>query len=154
MLNNALVAYLHYLSFGAILAALTVEHLTFKPELSLREAWRILIADAVYGLAAIAILATGVLRLIYFGKGPEFYTDNPIFWAKIVVFFVVGSLSLYPTLTFLLWLRELRQGETPKFGAAKATAIRWIVRLELAGFAAIPLLAALMARGIGLPAAG
>ncbi len=150
MISSALVAYIHYLSFGVIFAALTIEHLTFKPDLSLREAWRILIADGLYGLAAIAVLVTGVLRVMYFGQGPTFYSHNPIFWAKIAVFFVVGSLSLYPTLTFLFWLRGLRQGETPKLGATKASAIIWIVRLELAGFATIPLLATLMARGVGL----
>jgi putative membrane protein len=35
---------------------------------------------------------------------------------------------------------------------ALATRLGWIINVELVGFAAIPLLATLMARGVGLPA--
>ena len=34
---------------------------------------------------------------------------------------------------------------------ALATRLRWILNIELVGFAAIPFLATLMARGVGLP---
>ncbi len=150
MWESAIVAYLHYLSFGLVLASLIVERQTVKSELALRESWVILVADAVYGIAATALLATGVLRLLYFGKGTEFYTENPIFWAKIIVFFAVASISLYPTVSYLLWIGKLRRNIPPKLNPWRVKLIHWIINIELVGFGSIPLLASLMARGIGL----
>ncbi len=150
MWDSAIVAYIHYLSFGIVLASLIVERQTFKSELSIREGWVMLIADGIYGTAATALLATGVLRLLYFGKGTEFYTQNPVFWAKIAVFFAVATLSLYPTISYLLWLGKLRQNCPPKLTPFRTNLIKWMINVELVGFSSIPLLASMMARGIGL----
>jgi putative membrane protein len=54
--------------------------------------------------------------------------------------------------TYILWAIPLRKGELPKVSEALATRLGWIVNIELAGFAIVPLLATLMARGVGLPA--
>ena len=45
------------------------------------------------------------------------------------------------------------QGELPQVSEALASRLRWIINIELVGFASIPVLATLMARGVGLPAA-
>jgi putative membrane protein len=66
------------------------------------------------------------------------------------VFLTVGTLSLYPTVTYITWAIPLRKGELPKVSEALARRLAWILNIELAGFAAIPLLASLMARGVGL----
>lgn len=150
MWESAIIAYLHYLSFGVVLASLIVERQTVKSELSIREGWVILIADGIYGIAATTILATGVLRLLYFGKGTEFYTENPVFWAKIAVFFTVATISLYPTISYLFWLGKLRQNVPPKLTPWRTQVINWIINVELLGFSTIPFLASMMARGIGL----
>ena len=150
MWESAIAAYIHYLSFGLVLASLIVERQTMKSELSIREGWVILIADGIYGTAATALLATGVLRLLYFGKGTEFYTENPVFWAKVIVFFAVASISLYPTISYLMWIGKLRQDIAPKVTPFRTNLIHWIINIELVGFSSIPLLASMMARGIGL----
>ena len=41
----------------------------------------------------------------------------------------------------------------PKVSEALAKRLAWIINIELVGFASIPLMATLMARGVGLPAA-
>ena len=149
MWDSAIVAYIHYLSFGVVLASLIVERQTMKSELTIRQGWVILIADGIYGTAATALLATGVLRLLYFGKGTEFYTQNPVFWAKVILFFAVASISLYPTISYLLWIGKLRQNIPPKLTPLRTNLIHWIINIELVGFSTIPLLASMMARGIG-----
>ena len=65
----------------------------------------------------------------------------------------VGALSLYPTITYVLWAIPLRKGELPKVSEALAKRLGWIVNIELVGFAFVPLLATFMARGVGLPSA-
>ncbi|MBC1225271.1 DUF2214 family protein [Nostoc sp. UCD121] len=147
---SAIVAYLHYLSIMLCFGALVSEALNLKKELSLNEAWKIVIADAVYGISATVVLVTGILRVIYFGKGADYYLSNPVFYAKVVVFIVVGLLSLYPTISFIGWVKSLQQGQVPKLELLKLNRLIWLIRIELLGFTLIPLLAAIMARGIGI----
>jgi len=52
-----------------------------------------IIADVVYGLAGVAILVTGILRVKYFGQGGDFNTGNPVFWIKVSLYILVGLLS-------------------------------------------------------------
>ena len=110
------------------------------------------ITDIVYGIAALALLGSGILRVMYFGQGSEFYTQNPLFWWKVGLYLSVGGLSLYPTVTYILWAIPLRKGELPQVTETLANRLGWIINIELAGFASIPLMATLMARGVGLPA--
>ncbi|WP_448514462.1 DUF2214 family protein [Parathermosynechococcus lividus] len=148
--SSAAIAYLHYLSFMVAFAALVVEHLTLRKELELKQAWRLVITDGLYGIAAITVLVTGILRVLYFGKGTAYYLSNPVFHLKVGFFILVGLLSLYPTISFLLWLKPLRQGQVPTLELAAVQRLTWAIRAELALLSGIPLLAAMMARGIGL----
>jgi len=151
--KSAGVAYVHYLSFMLCFAALVVERRLIKANPDRREATAMVITDIVYGIAALALLVSGILRVIYFGQGTEFYTQNPLFWWKVGLYLSVGGLSLYPTVTYILWAIPLRKGELPKVSEALATRLSWIINIELVGFASIPFMATLMARGVGLPAA-
>ena len=114
------------------------------------EAISIVIADVVYGLAGLALLLSGVLRVKYYGQGGDFYTNNPIFWVKICLFICVGILSLYPTITYILWAFPLSKNKLPEVSEELVSRFKTIINIELFGFASIPFLATLMARGIGL----
>ena len=151
VLNRAGVAYVHYLSFMLCFGALVLERRLIRPNPSKADATLMVITDIVYGLAALALLVSGILRVLYFGQGSSFYTENPLFWWKVGVYLAVGGLSLYPTVTYILWAIPLRKGELPQVSEALAKRLGWILNIELVGFATIPLLATLMARGVGLP---
>jgi putative membrane protein len=150
MWQSAITAYLHYLGFMIAFGALVIEHLTLKKDLSLSEAWRVVIADGIYGLSATTILVTGILRVIYFGKGTDYYLSSPVFYTKISIFIVISLLSLYPTFSFLTWIKDLRNKQTPKLELPQVQRLTWLIRSELAGFVIIPLFAAILARGIHL----
>jgi len=146
----ASVAYIHYLSFMICFGALIFEHITLKPNPNRQEAISMVVADIIYGIAGVCLLVSGIYRVIKFGQGAEFYTQNPIFWTKIVVFALVGSLSLYPTITYVLWAIPLSKGNLPQVKENLVSRLRLIIKFELVGFASIPFLATLMARGVGL----
>tara|TARA_Y100001968_G_C19353920_1_gene716186 strand:- start:838 stop:1353 length:516 start_codon:yes stop_codon:yes gene_type:complete len=148
--KSALTAYIHYLSFMLCFASLLYERVSLKANPRRIEAISIVVADLVYGLAGIALVITGILRVRYFGQGIDFYTHNPVFWLKIGLFISVGLLSLYPTITYLLWAIPLTKGNLPEVKDDLVYRLRLIINIELAGFASIPLLATFMARGIGL----
>jgi putative membrane protein len=150
VLPRAGTAYLHYLGFMVCFGALVLERRLIKPNPNKADATLMVITDVVYGLAALALLGSGILRVLYFGQGAEFYTENPLFWWKVGLYIGIGTLSLYPTITYILWAIPLRKGELPKVSEALANRLAWILNIELAGFALIPLMATLMARGVGL----
>ena len=151
LLTSAGVAYVHYVSFMLCFGALVLERRLIKANPSKQDATLMVITDVAYGIAALALLGSGILRVLYFGQGSEFYTENPLFWWKVGVYLAVGGLSLYPTITYILWAIPLRKGELPQVSEALAKRLGWILNIELVGFATIPLLATLMARGVGLP---
>ena len=149
-LKSASFAYIHYLSFMICFGALLYERISLKANLNKQEAISMVVADIIYGIAGIALLISGIYRVTKFGQGYDFYTQNPIFWTKIIVFALVGSLSLYPTITYVLWAIPLSKGNLPRITQSLVSRLRLIVNVELVGFASIPFLATLMARGVGL----
>tara|TARA_E500000331_G_C17213060_1_gene694646 strand:+ start:877 stop:1332 length:456 start_codon:yes stop_codon:yes gene_type:complete len=150
VVKNALVAYIHYLSFMLCFGALIYERISLKIDPNRKEAISMVVADIIYGIAGIALLVSGIFRVIKFGQSSEFYTQNPIFWTKMVVFGLVGSLSLYPTVTYVLWALPLSKGELPNVTNNLVSRLRLIINIELIGFGFIPFLATLMARGVGM----
>ena len=150
ILQSASIAYIHYLSFMLCFGALVYERISIKPDPNRQEAISMVFADIVYGIAGIALLVSGIYRVIKFGQGAEFYTQNPVFWTKIFVFALVGSLSLYPTITYVLWAIPLSKGSLPKVTQNLVSRLKLIINIELVGFSLIPFFATFMARGIGL----
>jgi putative membrane protein len=145
MTTEILLRYIHFISIFAIVGSLTSEHLLLKKELSRAEINRLSRIDMVYGIAALCLLSAGLtLWLGSVGKSSEFYSKNWVFHLKITCFLIVGLLSIYPTIFFL----KNRKGE-PSQLVSIPKSIFWMLRLELMLLFIIPLLAGIMARGIG-----
>ena len=141
-----LLRYIHFISIFAIVGSLVSEHLLIKKEMTRAEVNRLAQIDAIYGLAAILLLSAGLyLWLGSIGKPAEFYTKNWIFHTKISLFILVGLLSIYPTVFFI----KNRKGQ-PDESIKIPQTIFWMLRFELLIVFIIPILAGLMAKGIGL----
>ena len=142
------LAVLHHLGiltvFGVLVAELAL--LCLQPT----QRWVELIArvDLAYGIAAGFVLAAGFARVAWGIKDAGFYLGNPVFWLKLGLFVVIGLISVAPTLTYLRWRRAARAGGTLPGAAEVARARRWVL-LQTVLFAALPMLAAMMARGLG-----
>lgn len=149
MVSDALVAYLHYLSIIALGICLAYEQVLYRREMTLREARLLVRIDALYGISALTVLASGLLRVFAVGKPAAFYLDNPVFYAKLALFLGVALLSLPPTFHYLGWRRALAAGELPEVADPVRRRMRGCLHAEVTLFLLIPLLAALMARGIG-----
>lgn len=137
--------YMHFISIFAIVSSLVSEHLLLKKALTRAEVGRLSRIDAVYGIAALTLITVGLtLWLGSFGKPAVYYTKNWIFHTKLTLFLTVGLLSIYPTSFFI----KNRKGD-PMEVITIPRSIFWIVRIELLLIFIIPLLAGLMAHGIG-----
>jgi len=146
---SALMAFLHHLAAFTLVAALAVEVALFRPPLSVAQARRLLRTDAVFGAAATLVLIVGLLRVSYFEKGPAYYWHDSYFLIKLSAFVVAGLISIYPTVTFLSWKRELGSGTAPQPSPERTRRVRLCLILELAAILVILFGAALMARGFG-----
>ncbi len=145
----ALFAFLHHLAAFSIAAVLVLESVLLRGDLTIDSARKLLNADRRYGIAAMAILIVGGLRVAFFEKTPAYYPHSGPFIAKIMLFAAIGLLSIYPTLTFLSWREALAQNRLPAVDAARMQRVRLIVRIELGLLMLLILCAALMAKGVG-----
>ncbi|RYX95593.1 MAG: DUF2214 family protein [Comamonadaceae bacterium] len=149
MTTEALLAYAHLLAILTMVVFLASEAALCRPEwLNAAVVERLAKVDRVYGIASIAVLATGFLRTWLGAKGMGWYWTNPLLHVKVTLFVVVGLMSIKPTLTFLRWRKTLlADGSLPEAGQIKAT--RRLVMIQAHIVALIPLLAVFLARGFG-----
>ena len=149
MYGSALMAYLHHLAAFTVVAALGVEVALFHPPLSLDNARRLIRTDMLFGASAGAVLLIGLLRVFYFEKGPGYYWHDSFFVVKFLAFIAAALISIYPTLTFMAWNRQVKAGSAPQVDAARKRSVRLCLMLELTLIGVILLCAAFMARGFG-----
>ena len=143
-----LIAYLHYLSIILLAGFLVGELVMCRAGMTTEQARRLAGIDAVFFASALAALATGVLRLFFYAKGVSFYTGNWTFWVKMALYVIIAVISITPTRTFLRWKRAAAERGTAPAGEEIAAARR-LIHIELGLLALMPLMAVLMARGIG-----
>ena len=148
-MTDALLAYFHYTAIFLLFAFLTVEAMLLRVALDANAVRLLGRVDRWYFAAAMLALVSGLSRLFWGVKGAGFYSGNPIFYGKVVLFIAIGILSIPPTMQFIRWSRQLAANAA--FVPAKPErrrARRWVM-IELHLAALLPLLAVLMARGIG-----
>jgi len=150
MATSALFAFLHFLAVFGVFATLFLEWQTMSSAPTHGEALRIQRCDRWYGQFAMLLVVVGLLRVYFFEKGKAFYFGNPVFNAKMTLFVLVGLVSIYPTMRFIKWRAQTRQGAAPVVSATEYRRIMMSLRAELLLLLAAALWASLMARGVGL----
>ncbi|ABG40501.1 conserved hypothetical protein [Paraglaciecola sp. T6c] len=141
-MEEVFVRYLHFLGIITLASALLGEHLLISKEMDLKSFKKLIIVDAIYGLSAIATLVGGGLLWFVVGKPAAFYSSNVIFHIKLILFLLIGLLSILPTVFFLRNRKATFESITiPRY-------IVKIIRVELCLLVVLPLLATLIARGV------
>jgi putative membrane protein len=149
-MTDLILAILHHLIVFGIASVLAAELALMRPSAMSPHTVRLLGRfDAFYGGLALAILLVGFARVWFGAKGPDFYLHNPVFWAKIGAFGIVGLVSIKPTVRILAWQQSARQDAAFVPPRADIASLRRLLLAEIHVFAVIPVCAAIMARGIG-----
>lgn len=149
MNTAAFMAFIHHLAAFTLFASILFEHLTFKRDITLAGAKRLLAVDMVYGLSTLTVLGAGFARAAWFEKGWAFYGANTFFWVKLGAFALAGLLSIYPTVTYMSWRVALKQNILPPVPEFKFKRITWLLRFQMLCMVAVLFAAAMMARGVG-----
>lgn len=138
----------HVLAVALALGAVTARGRALRGPLDAAGLRRLFAADNAWGVAALLLVATGLLRA--FGgldKGAAFYLASRAFWLKMALLAVVVGLEVWPMLTLIGWRRRLRRGAPLDTSAAPTL---WVVNHVQLGLAvAIVFTASFMARGFG-----
>jgi len=148
-MTDLLLAMLHHLLAFGIGAAITAELVMVRQGMQPPTVRLLARYDMVLGIMAMSLLAVGLLRVFFGAKGAEFYLHNHVFWSKVVLYLIMGLMSIKPTRTILRWARAQRAdpGFTPE--QVEISAVRKMLMAEVHVFALIPLAGAAMARGYG-----
>ena len=149
MTLDAILQYLHISAILALVVFISSEAALCRPQwMNAAIVERLVTVDRIYGISALAVLATGLVR-IYFGtKGAAWYWGNWLLHLKLTLFIVVALISIAPTLRFARWRKALRaNGTLPTEDEVKRA--RKLVMLQAHIIPIIPLAAAFLARGFG-----
>lgn len=144
------LAWFHYLAMMFLAAALIAEHLMFTPRPDLGTARKLVTIDVIYGVSLAVVLVTGILRMTHGGKGALFYMQNAAYHAKFTLFVVMALIWLYPAFKLFGWRRTLKVGIAPELSRSESKRVLMAIRVQLLILVLLPLLGAMMARGVGL----
>jgi len=145
---DATLAYLHFSAVFIFFGFLSIELWLVRSPVDAARAGELRRADVWYWGAAAAVLLTGAARLFLGARGFAFHAHSGPLYLKVLLFGAIAALSLAPRVTFRHWAREA--ATVPRWKAPEAqrlgTRRRLMATLHIA--ALLPLLAALMARGL------
>jgi putative membrane protein len=141
---DLLLAIVHHLLAFGIAAAITAQLVLVRPGMQAPAVQLAAKYDIALGIMSLSLVAIGFSRVFFGAKGADFYLHNHVFWTKVVLFAVIGLLSIKPTRAFLRWRKAQSAPED-----VEVRAIRKTLMAEIHIFAFLPVAAAAMARGYG-----
>jgi putative membrane protein len=135
LITDALVSAFHYLGFMTLFAALIALHLIFNDEATVARQKRMLDLAYIFLAGWMLTLGTGLTKTFLLAPS-ALYMKNGLFHLKLTLF------ALMILLFIPLFLKVLK-------GPALPTWIKHTLRINMLILIIIPILAALMARGVG-----
>ncbi len=132
--------YLHVLSIISLVSLLTSEFFIIKNPIDNKSLRILKTIDLYYGIAAGLVLATGLVR-VFLEKGLEYYIHSYVFWVKMMLFIIMGAVSLLPTVMLI----KAKVGVD--IDAAKYIRLKKAILLQIIIVPFVVLCAIYMARG-------
>ena len=147
---DAGLAYLHYATIFTLFSFLTAQAVLLRASPLDARLVRLLSRCDVWAAGAAGLaLVTGFLRAGFGAKGGDFYFNSWPIYVKIALFVTVGLLSIKPTMAYLRWKKAVEQDASWTVPVAEQAAARKIVMVEVHIGSLIPVVAVIMARGLG-----
>ena len=144
MLLYVFFRYLHFVAIFGVTAAVVIENIAVKPTLSKEDAINLAKISLIDNISLLLTLMAGYTLWFWVGKPTEFYTANPVFLEKLIIFSIILIFGFFPFYFF-------RRNKKPKkeFVIVAPMTI-FCVRLRGALLLVAVMLAFLAARGVGL----
>jgi len=144
-----LLAAVHLLAFGYALASILRRSRALRRCTTTEDLPAVFSADTVWGLCALVLIVTGVMRAFGgFEKGTAYYLHEPLFHLKMGALIVILALEVAPMMALLRWRVAYRRGDVPDLTAARRYSR--IGHLQMLLLVVMVFAATGMARGIGM----
>lgn len=144
-MSYILFRYLHLIAIVVLAGALLIQNMAISRNISGEDARNLAKVNTVVIVSALLVLLFGLALWFWVGKPEEFYTANILFKVKLGLYVLLALLSVAPT-HFLLGHRQ-----SDAENLSVPAPLIWVLRTEIAVLLVLPVLAVLMARGVGLP---
>lgn len=148
MLIHWFLAALHLLAFALGFWAVLTRGAAFRQlAAGAGEIGRVLLADNLWGMAALALLITGGVRAFGgYEKGADYYLHQPLFHVKMTLLVLILLLELAPMIALIRW-RMARAGGA-SIDSGRATVFARISHAEALLLVLMVIAATGMARGV------
>ena len=140
----SLLKLIHCISIIVMFASLGFNVAVLKSNLTLEDLKNLWRVQAAFWLSLCITCLCGIILLFFIGKPSQYYSNNPLFIAKLIAFVSVILLAC-PATTFLSKARK-----SLNIGLQAPKIIRLATKAVFLPLAVAFLLATLVARGIGL----
>ena len=135
---------LHFVAIFGVTAAVVIENIAVKPSISKEDAINLAKISLIDNVSLLLTLMAGSTLWFWVGKPSEFYTENPVFLAKLIIFSIILVFGFFPFNFF-----KRNKNSIQESLLVPPTTI-FCVRLRGALLIVAVMLAFLTARGIGL----
>ncbi len=149
--RDFVLASLHHLVAFSLVAIIAIELVLVRPGMDAATIRRLSRIDLGFGIAAGLMILVGFVRVFFGLKGSAYYLANWVFWTKMAVFAAIGLLSIQPTLRIIAWRRLIEVDSHAVPMRQDIMRVKRVIHVEAGLVLLIPILAAAMARGYGLP---
>ncbi|WP_065261438.1 DUF2214 family protein [Pseudomonas bananamidigenes] len=148
MLIHWFLAALHLLAFALGFWAVLTRGAAFRQlAAGAGEIRRVLLADNLWGMAALALLITGGVRAFGgYEKGADYYLHQPLFHVKMTLLVLILLLELAPMIALIRW-RMARAGSA-SIDSVRASVFARISHAEALLLVLMVIAATGMARGV------
>ncbi|MGX9864293.1 DUF2214 family protein [Pseudomonas moraviensis] len=121
MLSQWVLAAVHLFAFAlAVWAVLTPGRAFSQLAAGHEHVKRVLLADNLWGLAALTLLVTGGMRAFGgYEKGSDYYLHQPLFHLKMTLFVLILLMELAPMITLIKWRIASSRGAALDTGRAR-----------------------------------
>ena len=146
-------AALHLIALGLGLGAVIQRGSALREPPTHSSLRRVFRHDALWGIAALLWLATGLWRLLANVEKPLlYYMQNYAFFTKMGFFVLIVLLELSPMVTLMKWRRAMARGEPPELVSSpdKARRLASISHFQALLVVLMVFAAVTMARGYGV----
>lgn len=146
MLIRWLIASIHLLAFAVTLSAIFARARAFRMLPAPAALASVLRADNAWGLSALVLIVTGLMRVFGgFEKGADYYLHQPFFHAKMGLLALILLLEIWPMTTLIGW--RVRQRRSTPIDMRYAPLFARISRLQGVLVIGMVFAAVAMARG-------
>ena len=99
MLLYVFFRFLHFVAIFGVTAAVIIENIAVKPSISKEDAINLAKISLIDNVSLLLTLMAGYTLWFWVGKPSEFYTENPVFLAKLIIFCIILVFGFFPLIS-------------------------------------------------------